>query len=80
MKYNKFICFAVLVLISLGIKGQERVMTVHMNNGITHQYRFNEVDSVSFIEIAKVLPKVESGTEMMTPTMLTLLNARSFIH
>lgn len=78
MKYNKFIYLAVLIFISLGIKAQERVMTVHMNNGITHQYRFNEVDSVSFIEIAEVLPKVEGQTEMMTPAMQDLAECAQF--
>ncbi len=50
---------------------QERVMTIHLNNGITHQYLFTDVDSVSFVELAEVLPPVEKGTQMMSQEMLS---------
>ena len=49
---------------------QQRVMKIHLNNSITHQYIFTEVDSVSFVELAEVLPPVERGTQMMAPDML----------
>ena len=50
-------------------QAQQRVMNIHLNNGITHQYIFTDVDSVSFVELAEVLPPVEEGRQMMSPEM-----------
>lgn len=51
-------------------QAQQRVMNIHLNNGVTHQYIFTDVDSVSFVELAEVLPPVAEGTQMMSQEML----------
>lgn len=51
-------------------QAQQRVMNIHLNNGMTHQYIFTDVDSVSFVELDEVLPPVEEGRQMMSQEML----------
>lgn len=66
---NLLTLFIYLLIIIQSTQAQQRVMTIHMNNGITHQYMFTDVDSVSFAELAEVLPNIEQGTQMMVPEM-----------
>lgn len=61
---------ALLIIFVCTTQAQQRVMNIHLNNGITHQYIFTNVDSVSFMELAEVLPPVEEGTQMMSDKML----------
>lgn len=66
---HRIICFLMTVVLALNIQAQERIITIHLNNGIAHQYKFAEVDSVSFAELAEVLPNIEEGAQMMTTEM-----------
>lgn len=59
-------------------QAQQRVMNIHLNNGITHQYIFTDVDSVSFVELAEVLPPVEAGREMMNVEMMSNDSCKKF--
>lgn len=69
MKRTILSFYTLLMLLVCTTSAQERVMTVHLKDGITHQYIFNDIDSVSFVELAEVLPPVEAGRQMMTPEM-----------
>lgn len=59
-------------------QAQQRVMNIHLNNGITHQYIFTDVDSVSFVELAEVLPPVEAGRQMMNIEMMSNDSCKKF--
>ncbi len=78
MKYSKLILCIISTILAINISAQERVMTIHLNNGITHQYMFTDVDSVSFAELAEVLPNIEQGTQMMAPEMLNKEQCNQF--
>ena len=67
-----------LLMFVHNMQAQERVMTIHLNNGITHQYMFTDVDSVSFVELAEVLTPIEKNSQMMTPEMLDTEKAAEF--
>ena len=67
---HKKLLYLIISIFCANLYAQERVMTIHLNNGIYHQYKFQDVDSVSFVEIAEVLPTVAEGTQMMTSDML----------
>lgn len=58
-------------MFAIGLKAQERVMTVHLKDGIAHQYIFNEIDSVTFVELDKVLPPIKEETQMMSSEMIS---------
>ena len=70
MKRTILSFYTLLMLLVCTTSAQERVMTVHLKDGITHQYIFNDIDSVSFVELAEVLPPVEAGRQMMSQDML----------
>ena len=70
MKRTILSFYTLLMLLVCTTSAQERVMTVHLKDGITHQYIFNDIDSVSFVELAEVLPPVEAGRQMMALEML----------
>ena len=77
MKYRNII-YILISMFVLSLQAQERVMTIHLNNGISHQYKFSDVDSVSFVEIAEVLPAVAEGTQMMPSEMLSLSECANY--
>ena len=62
--------YVLLTILVCTAQAQQRVMNIHLNNGITHQYIFTDVDSVTFVELAEVLPPVEAGMQMMPTEML----------
>ena len=70
MAYKRAILSTIFTVLAFCIQAQEKIMTVHLNDGTTHQYHFAEVDSVSFAELAEVLPNIEGGVELMKPEML----------
>ena len=67
-----------LLIFVCTMQAQQRVMNIHLNNGITHQYIFTDVDSVSFVELAEVLPPVGKGTQMMAAEMISNESCKDF--
>ena len=71
MKRIILLIYVLLTILVCTVQAQQRVMNIHLNNGITHQYIFTDVDSVTFVELAEVLPPVEAGMQMMPSEMLS---------